>query len=264
MTNTIQFPKKIEGVIFDIDDTLLDNQAAVSFGTIHEVTRLRAVHHVAKKYNLAQLLTLTEQENYDAFLNAKVHSLGGAVWEVMYLKGVVESNEYDPEHVLLNEIITMKNELHADTLRELGRTVLGAVEFVHGLAEEYGIQSHMAIASSAIRRDINIFLDEMTDLRQYFPDERIVSLEDIPHNRGKPHPDPFNKAFALLHLPAASRGNVLAFEDYPRGVISAKKAGLYVCAITTRFGADHPGLLAANPDVIIDDYSDFIDHLRAR
>jgi beta-phosphoglucomutase-like phosphatase (HAD superfamily) len=112
----------------------------------------------------------------------------------------------------------------------------------------------MAIASSAIRRDINIFLDELTTLRTYFPKERIVAYEDIPQGLGKPYPEPFNRAFATLGLANEHRRNVIAFEDDPRGVQSAKRAGMFVCAITTRFAADHPELLAAEPDVIIESY----------
>lgn len=258
----MKLPEQVKGAVFDVDDTLLDNQAGVKSGTIHEHSRLKAVQNIADKYDISSLRTLTVQENLDAFLNAKVHSLPGAVWGTLFLKGVVDSEDFDPTHPLLNEIVDLKNEIHAEVLRELGVEVAGASFCVHALAERYGIENHMAIASSAVRRDITIFLDELTDLRQYFPDSRIVSLEDIHHGEGKPHPAPFNKAFESLGLNQADRRNVLAFEDDPRGVASAKAAGLYVCAITTRFTADNPTLLAAKPDMIIDNYDDFMKLLK--
>lgn len=254
----MKLPEHVKGAIFDVDDTLLDNQAGVESGTIHEHSRLEAVRKIAEKHDISSLRTLTVQENLDAFLNAKVHSLPGAVWGTLFLKGVVDSEDFDPTHPLLNEIVDLKNEIHADVLRELGIEVAGASFCVHALAKRYEIENHMAIASSAVRRDINIFLDELTDLRQFFPDSRIVSLEDIHHGEGKPHPAPFNKAFASLGLDEKDRSNVLAFEDDPRGIMSAKAAGLYVCAVTTRFAADSPALLAANPDMIIDNYDDFM------
>ena len=127
------FPDTVSGAIFDVDDTLLDNQAGVEFGTLHELTRLKAIHEVALSYNLPTLATLTEQENLDAFLNASTHSLDGAVWEALYLKKVVDAKDLDPNNKLLSEIVQLKNSLHADTLRQLGREVLDASEFVRTL-----------------------------------------------------------------------------------------------------------------------------------
>lgn len=178
------------------------------------------------------------------------------------MKKIVDSKELDPDHELLREIVLLKNELHVDSLRSLGREVMNASAFVEALAEKYNIKDKMAIASSAIRRDINIFLDELTSLRHYFPDERIISYEDIPHGLGKPHPEPFNRAFATLGLLDADRSSVIAFEDDPRGVISAKKAGLFVCAITTRFKKEDQQLQAAAPDIIIDNYEEALELLK--
>src|SRR5688572_12594220 len=187
-----KFPDTISGAIFDVDDTLLDNQAAVEFGTLHELTRSKAIHEVALSYNLPTLATLTEQENLDAFLNASTHSLDGAVWEALYLKKIVDAKDLDPSNELLNEIVQLKNSLHADTLRQLGREVLDASEFVHTFANTYDLRDSMAVASTAIRRDIGIFLDELTSLREFFPEERIIAFEDIPFGLGKPHPEAFN------------------------------------------------------------------------
>lgn len=256
------FPEKITGAVFDVDDTLLDNQAGVERGTIHELTRLRAIHKVAETHNLPRLAALTEQENIDAFLNASVHSVDGAVWEALYLTKVVDAKELDPGNELLNEIVQLKNSLHVDTLRQLGKEVLDASEFVHLFADTYKIQGSMAIASTAIRRDIGIFLDELTDLRKYFPEERIVAFEDIPHGLGKPHPEAFNRAFATLRLPEAERGDVVAFEDDPRGIVAAKKAGMFVCAIATRFTPEQLRE-RSEPDVVIENFRQLIDAIAA-
>ncbi len=257
----MKFPEIIKGAIFDVDDTMLDNQAGAKFGTIHEVSRLRAINHVAEKYNLPILATVTEEENAAAFRNALTHSVDGAVWETLYVKKLVDTRELDPSHELLREIVVLKNELHVDTLRSLGQEVKNASMFIEALAIKCGIKDKMAIASSGIRRDINIFLDELTSLRRFFPDERIISYEDIPHDLGKPHPEPFNRAFATLGLTDRDRSNVVAFEDDPRGIISAKEAGLFVCAITTRFKKDDQQLLAAEPDVIVDSYAEALELL---
>lgn len=252
------FPDRVSGAVFDVDDTLLDNQAGVEFGTLHELTRLRAIHEIALRYNLPTLATLTEQENLDAFLNASTHSLDGAVWEALYLKEIVDAKDLDPTNKLLNEIVELKNSLHVETLRELGREVLDASAFVRVFADTYNLGDKMAIASTAIRRDIGIFLDELTELRELFPEERIVAFEDIPFGLGKPHPEAFNRAFKTLGLPEEERGNVVAFEDDPRGIIAAKKAGMFVCAIATRFTPDQLRE-RSEPDIVIEGFRELID-----
>jgi beta-phosphoglucomutase-like phosphatase (HAD superfamily) len=260
----MKLPATIKGAIFDVDDTLLDNQAGASMGTIHEITRLRAIRHAAEKYSLPTLLEVTEEENLAAFNNAKQHTLEGAVWKTLFDRGVVDTDELDRENELLKEIILLKNELHKGTLRELGQPVLDAVEFVTVLAKKYGIADKMAVASTAYRQDLDIFLNEMTPLRTYFPDERVISFENVPKGFSKPHPESFNRAFATLGLPDKDRQYVVAFEDDPRGVQSAKAAGLYVCAITTRYKADDPKLVAAKPDYVIENYADAIAFLEGK
>jgi len=260
----MKLPKVIKGAIFDVDETLLDNQTGADFGTLHEVTRLKAIREAARKYNLPQLLEVTHEENDAAFKNAKHHTLEGAVWKVLFDRGVVKTDELNRENELLKEIILLKNEMHKGTLRELGQPVLDAVEFVGVFAKKYAIADKMAIASTAYRQELDIFLDEMTPLRTYFPDERVISFENVPQGLSKPHPEPFNRAFATLGLSDEERQNVVAFEDDPRGVQSAKSAGLYVCAITTRYKANDPKLLNAKPDYIIENYADAIRFLEGR
>ncbi len=55
------------------------------------------------------------------------------------------------------------------------------------------------------------------------------------------------------------RGNVIALEDDPRGMLSARKAGLYVCGITTRYTRDQLEQTEAQPDLIVDSYAELSD-----
>lgn len=255
---TVEKIPRIKGAIFDVDDTLLDNQHP-EVGPLHEKSRFEAVMYVADTFDIDTLRTLTHEENKAAFMNASVHSLAGAVWEILCQKGIVVG-AINLNHPLLCEIVELKNALHADVLRKHGKAVLGAVELIDHLVAQNNIATKMAVASSAYRRDIDIFFDELyPGLREFFPAERIVAYEDIPHGQGKPHPEPFDRAFRTLQLTDAERQEVVAFEDDPRGVQSAKAAGLYVCAITTRFARDDPALVDANPDVIVDGYAEFVE-----
>jgi beta-phosphoglucomutase-like phosphatase (HAD superfamily) len=249
---------QVQGAIFDMDDTLLDNGPVDKPQEwLHARSRLAAVYEIAEKYDIVALRGVTLDENARAFVTAKVHSLQGGIWNIFYMRGLVDSDEIDttnPYYPLIQEIAARKNELHADILREFGAEIPGSSDFVRTLAMHDGLRDHIAMATSAVRRDIDMYLS-MTGLAEYFPDDRVISDEKV--SRPKPDPECFELAFRSLNLPDSARRSVLAFEDNPRGMLSAKQAGLYVCAITTRLKRDDPALLAAEPDVIADSYAEF-------
>jgi beta-phosphoglucomutase-like phosphatase (HAD superfamily) len=244
---------EVKGAIFDVDDTLLDNKPGIPGKGLHEQSRLAAAHAVGIKYGIERLAQLSAQENLDAFLNAPVHTLEAAVWNILIMTGEADSETMNIEHPLLKEIVSLKNELHEDILMTQGEEVLGASAFVRGLAEQ-GLANKMAIASTAVRRDVDLFLGKM-GLSAFFPAERIRTKEDITHP--KPNPEVFNLAFESLGLTEVDRSRVCAFEDDPRGIMAAKAAGLFTCAITTRFSRDELRSLEISPDLIGDSYEEF-------
>ena len=244
---------EIKGAIFDVDDTLLDNKPGIPGQGLHEQSRLAAAHEVGKRYTIPRLIHLTAQENLYVFMNAPVHTLEAAVWNILRMTGEADSDVLNPEHPLLKEIVELKNELHENILITMGDEVPGARVFVQGLAE-LGIADKLAIASTAVRRDVDLFLGKV-GLEALFPPERIKTKEDITHP--KPNPEVFNLAFESLGLPGTDRSSVCAFEDDPRGVMAAKAAGLFTCAITTRFSRDELQALEVSPDLIADSYAEF-------
>ncbi len=243
---------KFRGFIFDVDDTLLDNKPGIPGSGLHERSRLKACQILGEELNIPELKNVTFQENYDAFITSPIHSMPGAVWNLLLMKGLVAGDSIDFENELLQKIVNLKNEVHAQVLMDEGEEVPGASDFVSLLVEN-GARDKLAIASSAIRRDIDLFLTKM-GLDQFFPDERIMSYESMKHT--KPHPEVFNLAFESLRLPDKLRKNVLAFEDDPRGIMSAVAAGLTVCAITTRFSKEKLQSLEIAPDFIIGNYTE--------
>lgn len=52
---------QIAGAIFDVDDTLLDNQPGVPGQGLHERSRLAAAHTVGKAHGIPALENLTAQ-----------------------------------------------------------------------------------------------------------------------------------------------------------------------------------------------------------
>lgn len=83
----------------------------------------------------------------------------------------------------------------------------------------------MAIGSAAIMSNINFVLDNL-HIRPYF--KAIVSANDV--EMSKPHPETFLKAAALLRTDPQ---NCIVFEDAPKGVEAAARAGMNTLVLTT-------------------------------
>ncbi|MGH9159505.1 MAG: HAD family hydrolase [Vicinamibacteraceae bacterium] len=116
----------------------------------------------------------------------------------------------------------------------------------------------VAIASGALREEIELML-EPSGLRSLF--SVVVGADDTP--RSKPAPDPYERAFRLLHetgrLDSTARPeHAVAIEDSPWGIQSARTAGLHTIALTTSYGPDQlgeadlvlPGLSALTLDTL--------------
>lgn len=248
---------RIAGAIFDVDDTLLDNQPDRNpLSNLHQIARLDALHAVGRAHpELSQLLEVEAQENYDAFPASPVHTVQGAFYTLLKNRGIV-SGDVDPNHPLIQELVRYKDAAYAKLLVTRGKPITGADTFVRDFATQYEIEHTLAIASTATLADITAFLGA-SGLSHLFPATRIVSGADVTHP--KPHPEGFNKAFHSLGLPDDMRGHVIALEDDPRGMLSARKAGLYVCGITTRYTRDQLEQTEAQPDLIVDSYAELSD-----
>jgi beta-phosphoglucomutase len=93
------------------------------------------------------------------------------------------------------------------------------------LAQAQDKQIKMAIGSAAPPFNINFVLDNL-DLRHYF--KAVVSGDDVVES--KPHPEVFLKAAKLLEVDPSS---CIVFEDAPKGVEAAAKAGMKSVVVTT-------------------------------
>lgn len=249
------------GGIFDVDDTLLDNKPGVPGSGLHERSRLAAVQEAGLKYGIPALENLSDEDNLRGFLEAPVHTLEAAVWNILYMTGVADSEVLNPEHPLLREIVARKNELHEPILLEFGTEVPGSTDFVRQFAKIESVDGRVAVASTAVRRDVDLYFG-MVGLSDIFIAERIITKEVI--ERPKPNPEAFTKAFEALGLSKNDLQYVCAFEDDPRGIMSAKAAGLYVCAITTRFSFDELHALEVAPDFVATSYDEMAAHVIGR
>jgi HAD superfamily hydrolase (TIGR01509 family) len=94
----------------------------------------------------------------------------------------------------------------------------------------------LAIASGALGAEIRRVLDG-ADLTRYFA--AIVAAEDT--TAGKPAPDPYRRAVALLSSAMSDAGlsaaDCVAIEDSRWGIASARAAGLRTVGVTSSFDA---------------------------
>lgn len=124
--------------------------------------------------------------------------------------------------------------LSVEKERRYQKAYLPELKLINGLgnildkAQAAGIV--MAIGSAAIPFNIDFVLDNL-GLRSYFG--AIVSADDVAMS--KPHPETFLKAAQLLGV---SPEQSIVFEDAPKGVESAARAGMKVVVITTMHGPD--------------------------
>ena len=146
------------------------------------------------------------------------------------------------------------NTLDVDGLRSRHRAesnalILGAPP-MKGVREildaARGLGLRCAIASSSERTWVVPHLTRL-GLVSYF--ETIITGDDVPKGRTKPHPDIFLTALRSLHLEAAE---ALVIEDSPNGIRAAQAAGLRVVGVPNPVTA----ILGLSADIVMDTLAD--------
>ena len=104
----------------------------------------------------------------------------------------------------------------------------GAVDLIKSLPPNLPI----ALCSGALKEDIDPILKQL-GIEGYF--DVIVTADDTA--RSKPDPAPYR--LALEKLGISTPAFVVAIEDTPAGILSAKKNGLKVLAVTNSYDRDY-------------------------
>jgi HAD superfamily hydrolase (TIGR01509 family) len=182
------FPKRVSAVILDMDGTLHDTEG---------------VYHTALK----QAVQAVGFSVTDTFCHSLIGVPGPESDAILcqHLGPDFPFAEYDRVY-----------EEHRD--RALFASVplkVGAVELLDAL-RQHGLK--VAVATSASRRAAELHLGR-SGLRAYLP--VVVTRDDVA--RGKPFPDPFLHAAALLGVPPEE---CLAVEDSLNGIRAAHAAGM--------------------------------------
>lgn len=107
-------------------------------------------------------------------------------------------------------------------------------------------QIPLAIGTAAPLLNVDFVLDNL-NLRHYFP--TVVGPDDVAIS--KPHPEVFLKAASRLGVPSE---DCLVFEDSPKGIEAASRAGMKVIGITSYHTPEE--LKNKNLLFTIEDYTD--------
>ncbi len=192
---------KPQGIIFDLDGTLIDNNA-------YHIEAWKAFY---KKMGL--------QFSVDEYKNKINGRISKAIFPYVLNKELSD----DEISVYDNEKESLYRQLYASHIRPVG----GLINFLEQLHKEC---YPMAVATSGLPPNID-FMFENIDIKKYF--RAIINASNI--TTGKPHPEIFLKAAeALLVNPK----KCIAFEDSVAGIRSAKAAGMKVVALTTTHAAE--------------------------
>lgn len=183
-------------VIFDLDGTLLDNNA------YHLKSWVEYLKNKGRE--------ISELE-YNAHINGRTNR---DVIEYIY------NREMNEEEILQYSL--EKEALYRKIYEPFIKPVPGLLNFLQILEHKH---IPMAIATSGIQPNID-FMFEQVPIRKYF--KVVVNSSHIV--KGKPDPEIYLKAASMLGVPPA---NCLVFEDAVVGINAAKAAGMKVVAIAT-------------------------------
>ena len=194
-------PRRVAGVVFDIDGTLLDNMPF----HIEAFEAFTAAHGLPP-------LTLEMRKWMDGRRNSDIFP---RLFERALTEGEIASLSHEKESAY--------RRLSAGRLTPLP----GLMRLVDGLD---AAAVPIALATSAPRENVEHTLREL-DLASRLT--VIARSDEVAH--GKPEPDVFLEAARKLGVDAS---DCVAFEDAPMGIVAAARAGMAVVAVTTSYPAD--------------------------
>ena len=223
MTSSAVFPaRRVAGVVFDIDGTLLDNmpfhiEAFEAFTAAHGLPAL----------TLEMRKWMDGRRNSDIFPRLFERALTEA--EIADLSLQKESGY---------------RRLSKGRLQPLG----GLMRLLDALD---AARVPVALATSAPHDNVVHTLHELGFSARLTV---IARSDEVPH--GKPEPDVFLEAARKLGVAAT---DCIAFEDAPMGVVAAARAGMTTVAITTSYPAEVLASTEPPAAIVVTDFDALLD-----
>jgi beta-phosphoglucomutase len=201
--------RALQAIVFDFDGVIADT----------EVLHLRAYQQVLA----SEGITISNEEYFDKYLGYD---------DVGVFKALGKDKGVPMDDGRVKQLIAMKSDRY-DQLAAAGDMLFpGAADFIRTAAAAVPI----AIASGALTHEIDEILDQ-AGLRPLF--KAIVGADQT--ERSKPHPEPYQTAFARLRLITGLDlipWRSVAIEDSHWGLVSARGADLRCVAVTNTYKAD--------------------------
>lgn len=183
----------IKAIFFDLDGTLIDT----------EPTAVDAIQKVFERWQVPlspeDSTFVTGRKWKDAF-------------DYLFQKYKIPVAHWTASEEILSE--------YRQSLGKNLRVVPGGIRAVQSLSQLYPL----GLVSGSHRAEIIWALSQMGIQKNF---QVVLGAED--YLKSKPAPDGYLKALEILNLPAS---DALVFEDSHAGISAARKAGLWVVAIT--------------------------------
>lgn len=194
---------QLAAVIFDFDGVIADTEP---------------LHFAGFRRTLAEIgIPLNESDYYANYLGYDDRGCFIAA---------LEAHGRTADSIVIARLMERKAQAYLESIREDLSIFPGVHELVHEAAASHAL----AIASGALRREIEMIL-EQAGLRKQFL--HITSAEDV--IRGKPDPQPFLRALEGLNRLHGGRAiapeDCLVIEDSIPGIRAGKTAGMKVLAV---------------------------------
>ncbi|MDR1201058.1 MAG: HAD family phosphatase [Tannerellaceae bacterium] len=190
----------IKTIFFDLDGVIIDSEP---------------IHAKAKKLTLDEYGIDYPISLFDDFIGQT---------DEAFFKHVSET--LDTERRPIDLLLQRKQKLFVELLPEM-KFVDGFL-FFHQKVKEKGLKTALVSSTSSYTFEL---IDKIFNI-SHLVDLLVTEKDTVYH---KPHPAPYLKA--LQTLPASTETTIV-IEDSPNGIISAKKAGCKVFALTTSFKAE--------------------------
>jgi HAD superfamily hydrolase (TIGR01509 family) len=200
----------IRAILFDFDGVLVNS----------EMIHFRAFQRVGKDAGIE----ITEEE----YFREAIGFDDRGVW-----KQIAKAHDVALSQATLLQLMAYKSQVMRELLEQKAYSALpGVGGLVRGLWRNYPL----AIVSGALREEIEIMCEGI-GLRDCF--RVIVAAEDV--SKGKPNPEGYLQAceeLTRLTGKPIKPANALIFEDAPRVIEQAKKAGFQTVGVPTAYGHD--------------------------